>query len=122
MTLGADMNLYHCMIDLQNDAKAIPFAKALGEWMDHLRASGYIGSWRLMRRKLNLASDAHRDFLLEVEVDGLASLDDLFRYVRSSSDQVEDLYAQVHQMIDTVEYGLFRPFPDPEKIERAAIL
>ena len=116
------MNLYHCMIDLKNDAKAIVFAKAISDWMDHLKSEGFIKSWRLMRRKLNLASDAHRDFLLEVEISGMAELDKLFRYACSSTDDVEEYYDKVHHMIDTVDYGLFREFPDPERVERAALL
>lgn len=116
------MNLYHCMIDLKNDAKAIVFASAVERWMDHLKAEGLVRDWRLMRRKLNLSSDAHRDFLLEVEVEGLAALDRVFAYTCSHAEPVEDLYEQVHRMIETVDYGLYRPFPDPERVERAALL
>jgi len=116
------MNLYHCMIDLKNDAKAIAFAKALTDWMDHLSHKGEVSSWRLLRRKLNLTSDAHRDFILEIEVSGLDALDRVFRYVCSQSDEVEQLYSAVHSMISHVDYGLYRPFPDPERVERAALL
>jgi len=116
------MNLYHCMIDLKNDAKAMPFAKALEDWMTYLAETGHVGNWRLMRRKLNLTSDAHRDFILEIEVASLDALDSLFRQVCSKSDDVGALYDRVHQMIARVDYGLYRPFPDPERVERAAIL
>lgn len=116
------MNLYHCMIDLKDSAHPVVFAMAVADWMDHLQAQGHVTGWRLMRRKLNLASDRHSDFLLEVEVQGLAGLDDLFHYVCSRSEQVEELYAPVHQMVAAVSYGLYRPFPDPERVERAALL
>ena len=116
------MNLYHCMIDLKNDAKAISFAKAMGDWMEHLQSTGHIGNWRLMRRKLDLASNAHRDFMLEIEVANLSELDAMFGYVSSNADQVDELYDKVHQLIATVDYGLYRPFPDPERVERAAIV
>ncbi len=116
------MNLYHCMIDLANDAQALNFAQAVDDWMSHLRGRGLIGDWRLMRRKLNLASDAHRDFLLEIELDGLRQLEDLFRHACSPSDEVDRLYSRVHGMIGQVEFGLYRPYPDPERVERAAIL
>lgn len=116
------MNLYHCMIDLKDDAKALPFAAALDDWMVFLAGHGLVSNWRLLRRKLNLASDAHRDFLLEVELDGLRDLDALFSFVSSDADGVDELYSRVHQMIKTVEYGLYRPYPDPARVERAAIL
>ena len=116
------MNLYHCMIDLKNDAKVMVFAKALEDWLEHLKTAGQLGSWRLLRRKLNLASDAHRDFLLEVEVESLSDLDELFHYVCRPDDEIAALYDKVHKMIERVAYGLYREFPDPQRVERAALL
>lgn len=116
------MNLYHCMIDLTPESKALVFARAIEEWMAHLSGQGLIGPWRLMRRKLNLASDAHRDFLLQIEVDSLERLDRLFQYISTDEDQVDELHWQVHRMIAAVEFGLYRPYPDEGQVERAAIL
>jgi hypothetical protein len=117
------MNLYHCMIDLKDDAKALAFAQALDQWMAHLKSQDVIGSWRLLRRKLNLASDAHRDFLLEVEVEDLAQLDRAFRLVGNEKDEtVERLHRQVHLMIARTDFGLYRPFPDPERAERMGLI
>lgn len=116
------MNLYHCFIDLKQDAKALAFAAALENWMEFHKAKGTIQTWRLLRLKLNLASDCHRDFLLEIEVRDLGQLDEAFRLVSSRSDQVDALYSQITPMIDRVEYGLYRPFPDPERAERVALL
>ena len=116
------MNLYHVMIDLKDDAKALSFAKALGDWMDYLQGQGLLLSWRLMRRKLNLAADSARDFLLEIEVEGMAQLDQAFRHVSAHSDEVEALYYPVHHMIARTEYALYRPFPDSERAERVALL
>jgi alkanesulfonate monooxygenase SsuD/methylene tetrahydromethanopterin reductase-like flavin-dependent oxidoreductase (luciferase family) len=116
------MNLYHCFIDLKDDAKALSFAHSLDQWMSYLQAEGTIRSWRLLRRKLNLASNAHRDFLLEIEVDDLAQLDKAFRLVSSQNDAVEKLHRQITPMIRVSEFGLYRPFPDPERAERVALL
>ncbi|MGR3700005.1 MAG: DUF6614 family protein, partial [Roseovarius sp.] len=41
------MNLYCCMIDLKQDAKALAFAAALDAWLSHLHHHGTIGRWRL---------------------------------------------------------------------------
>lgn len=116
------MNVYHCMIDLKDDAKAMNFAAALEKWMAYLSDQGLVGSWRLMRRKLHLGADSCRDFLLEVEVDGLAALDILFYHACGRSDEVDRLYSQVHGMIGQLDCGLYRSFPDPERVERAALL
>ncbi len=116
------MNLYHVMIDLKDDAKALAFAHALQQWLDWLAERGAIGRWRLLRRKLSLASDAHRDFLLEIEATDLAGLDRAFRLLASHDDDVERLHAPVHAMIARAEAGLYRPFPDPERAERVALV
>lgn len=116
------MNLYHCQIDLKQDAKALAFSHALGNWMDHLKTAGTITGWRLMRRKLNLASDAHRDFLLEVEVEDLEQLDKAFRLSGSQCEEVEQMHRAVHDLIHSADFGLYRPFPDAERSERMALI
>ncbi|MEM9146974.1 MAG: DUF6614 family protein [Pseudomonadota bacterium] len=116
------MNLYHVMFDLKDDAKATTFAHALDQWMALLVERGTIRSWRLLRRKLALASGGHRDFLLEVEVADMAELDRAFRLIAAHDDEVERRYAPVHAMIAESDAGLYRPFPDPERAERVALL
>ena len=116
------MNLYHCSIDLHDDARALSFANLIGEWMKRMQAANVIGDWRLMRRKLNLASDECRDFLLEIEVDDLSQLERAFKFVKSSDDDNEKLYNQIHGMIAEAKFGLYRPFPDPENAERMGLL
>ena len=116
------MNLYHCSIDLKDDAKAMAFAVALDVWMDHLKSAGKIRDWRLMRRKLGFGAPLAKDFLLEVECDDLTQLDSAFRMVGTGGEQVERLYTTVHQMVGDVNFALYRPFPDPERAERMALL
>jgi hypothetical protein len=116
------MNLYHCQIDLKQDAKALAFCHALSTWMDHLATAGTISAWRLLRRKLNLASDAHRDFLLEIEVEDLEQLDRAFRLSGSQSEEVAQMHRAVHDLIQKADFGLYRPFPDPERSERMALV
>lgn len=116
------MNLYHCMIDLDQEAKALSFARAIDDWMSLLQRRGTITSWRLLRRKLNLASDNSRDFLLEIEVEDLAQLDQAFRLVGKPDEEVAAAYGQVHRMVGKTDFGLYRPFPDPERAERMALL
>jgi hypothetical protein len=116
------MNLYHCAIDLREGVSALAFARAIENWMVYLVENGGVRSWRLLRRKLNLAADSCRDFLLEIEVDDLAQLDHAFNIVGGRSEAVDRLYGQITPMIARVEYGLYRPFPDPHRSERVALL
>jgi hypothetical protein len=56
------MNLYHCLIELRSDARALAFSQACAQWMEHLQAQGLITGWRLLRRKFGLASGPHTDY------------------------------------------------------------
>ena len=116
------MNLYHCSVDLRDDAKALAFALAVEAWMEHLKGNGVIEAWRLCRRKLGFGAPRARDFLLEIEVRGMAQLDEAFRFTASSDEVVERLYTTVHQMVGEVDVALYRPFPDPERAERMALV
>jgi hypothetical protein len=116
------MNLYHCMIDLKHDAKALIFASALEQWLALLQERSRIGAWRLYRRKLNLAGPGCADFLLEIELEDLAQLDDAFRFLAEADDDALRRYEQMRQHVAHVEYGLYRPFPDPEGAERLALI
>jgi len=110
------------MIDLKQEAKSLAFATALEAWMEHLHAAGTIQTWRSTRRKLNLAADRFSDFILEVEVDNLTQLDQAFRLAGQQDETVARLHRAVHDLIDTADFGLYRPYPDPERAERMALL
>jgi len=116
------MNIYTCQIDLKQEAKALVFANALAAWMNHLQSAEVIQSWRLSRRKLNLASDRFRDFMLEIEVKDLTQLDQAFRLSGRQDDEVAALHGAVHVLIAHADFALYRPFPDTERSERMALL
>ena len=116
------MNLYICQIDLKQEAKALAFANALDTWMSHLKKNGTIRHWSLARRKLNLAADNFRDFVLVIEVEDMTQLDKAFRLSGQHDDDVQTMFNAVHDLIGTAEFGLYRPFPDPERSERMAII
>ncbi|NIZ12225.1 DUF6614 family protein [Phaeobacter sp. HF9A] len=116
------MNLYHCQIDLAHEAKALAFASAVEQWMEYLKGRQAIKGWRLLRRKLNLASDSCKDFLLEIQFDNLTQLDQAFRILGEHDEEVERLYANVRALIARADFGLYRPFPDPERAERMALI
>lgn len=117
------MNFYTCTIDLKDDAKALAFAHAVEDWMGFLKSRGVILDWRLMRRKLNLADRPYRDFLLEIAVENLDQLDRAFRVSGSSTDEdISSKYRAVHSQILRADFALYRPFPDPERVERMGLL
>ena len=116
------MNLYHCQIDLHHEAKALAFASALDKWLGYLKDRDVVLDWRLLRRKLHLANDNCRDFLIEIEFRDMVQLDAAFKVLGEHDEEVERLYANVTSLIANQEVGLYRPFPDPERAERMALI
>lgn len=116
------MNLYQCSVDLKDDAKAVAFAVAVDAWMTHLKSNGVIERWQLYRRKLGFGAPVARDFQLNVEVENLTQLDQAFRFTGTHDEDTERLYTTVHQMVGHVDVALYRPFPDPERAERMALI
>lgn len=116
------MTVYHCLIELKSDARALAFAAAVSNWMGYLHEQRMISGWRLLRRTFGLASGAHSDFLLELELEGLVQLDAAFRALTQTDDEAARRYDQMHQMIGRLDIGLYRPFPDPEYRERIALV
>jgi hypothetical protein len=116
------MNLYHCMIELRPEARALAFAQACSQWMGHLQAQGLITDWRLLRRKLGLASGQHTDFLLEIELPALSTLDTAFSALATADADATRRYDLLHGMIARAEVGLYRPYPDPTQRERIALI
>ena len=116
------MILYHCMIELKQGSRALAFATATEAWMSWLRERGHISSHRLLRRKMALASGRHTDFMLEIEMEGLPSLDRAFSALTEKDDAAERLYEQMRQMVQQVDVGLYRPYPDPAQRETVALI
>jgi hypothetical protein len=116
------MNLYHCMIELRQESRALAFAAAAEAWMGYLQSQRLITGWRLLRRKFGLASGVHTDFLLEIEVPGMTALDTAFSALATSDETAIRLYDQMHKQIARVDVGLYRPYPDPSQRERIALI
>lgn len=117
-----DMTSYQCMIDLKPNANELAFARAVAAWFNLLQAAGKVATWHLSRRKLKLAGAGFGDFLLVVEFDDMAQMDRAFAHLEQGGHDAARIYAQMHGMIDRVEAGLYRPFPDPVPVERLSLV
>lgn len=117
------MNLYHAMIELRNGAQALAFANAADHWLSSLAAQGLIGDWRLYRRKFRLASGRHTDFLITIEVADMAQLESAFAHLAAPDNGLDSRhYDLMHDMIASLDVGLYRPFPDPGQRETVALV
>src|SRR5437763_5744943 len=86
------MDIYHAWFDLKPGVSDIEFSQRLASYMDSLKASGQMQSWRLTRRKLGLAPASNGDFHLMMEFKDLAQLDAAFNRVGSRREPIESLH------------------------------
>ena len=116
------MNIYHCMIELKDPEDALGFAAAAEKWFAYLRKKDLVQGWRLLRRKFGLASSDHTDFIAELEVKDMATLESTFGRLSTVEDDEEQLYREMHDMIAVAKIGFYRDYPDPIKRERIALV
>lgn len=116
------MNLYHCMVELKDPDRSLEFAAAANAWFDYLAEKNMIQSARILRRKFGLASGDHTDFIIEIEVENMAGLENAFAELSQLDDAAYQKYIRFHNKIAQMKVGLYRPYPDPEQRERIALV
>ena len=107
------MDIYHGWCNLKPGAGDMDFADAFARYMDHLKSTGKIASWRLTRRKLGLGPSQLGDFHFMIEVEGLAQLDEAFSLVATRASETEGVHHGVNSLVKDVQFALYRDFPDP---------
>lgn len=106
------MDVYHIWCDLAPGVSDLEFAEDLRRYLDHLRAAGVVGGYRLMRAKLGLRPRELREFHVMIEVEDLAQLQRAFDSVATRAEPVEGLHHAVNAKVRDVMFALYRDFPD----------
>lgn len=109
------MDIYHVWCDLKPGVSDLEFTAAADAYLSTLVDEGRMASFRITRRKLGLGVAGLGEFHLMLEFNGLAQLDDAFTHVASRSDPVESFHQAVNSKVSTVNFALYRDFPDRER-------
>jgi len=110
------MNLYHGFANLKPGVGDIEFAEAFMAYMSYLKDKGYIEGWRLTRSKLGLGIKELGEFHFMIEFKDLAHLDQAFGDVSTRAGDTERVHHGVNSLIANVRFGLYRDFPDPNRV------
>lgn len=110
------MDTYAIWFDLASGARDLELADAIDGWLGELRGLGVIEGWTLERRKFGFGPDGLGEFHVRIHVRDLAQLDAAFRVAAARSGPTESLHAEVFRRVANFRSGLYRPFPDPERI------
>ena len=110
------MNAYAIWFDLAPGARDLEIADAIDAWLGALRERGTIEGWSLERRKFGFGPDGLGEFHVRIHVRDLAQLDAAFQVAAAREGETERLHAEVFRRVVNFRSGLYRPFPDPERI------
>lgn len=110
------MDFYHIWCDLRDGVKDLDFADAVSAYLGHLQKGGLIRGFRLARRKLGFGPSSLGEFHIVIETDDLAQLDRAFNLVAARDGETERLHARVWSSVTGFQSGLWRTFPDPQRV------
>lgn len=114
--LNSGVDVYAIWFDLAPGAKDLDVARAIDGWLGLLRSQNAIEGWSLERRKLGFGPDGLGEFNCRIYTRDLAQLDAAFRIAATRSDPAEGHHREVFSRVVNFRAGLYRSFPDPERI------
>lgn len=110
------MNHYLIWCNLKDGHRDLEFAENLRAYLDHLTANKKIAGWRLVRRKLGFGPSELGEFQISISCETLEQLDQAFSAVAPRAGLTESLHSRVYSMVTDFRAGLYRDFPDPERL------
>ena len=84
--------------------------------LSHLSEQGKIVGYRLTRRKLGFGPSGLGEFHIAIDVNDMAQLDEAFSLVSTREPGIEKLHGAVFRAIASVQFALYRDFPDPQRV------
>ena len=109
------MDIYHIWCDLKPGVSDLTFSDAASAYLNHLLSEGKLQGWRLTRRKLGLGIEGLGEFHLMLEFDNLSQLDAAFDMVATRDEPVESFHHSVNSLVKSVQFSLYRDFPDANR-------
>lgn len=110
------MQHYHMWFNLIESHRDLEFAANVRAYLDFLKGRGLIRAWTLTRRKFGFAPPELGEWHVVVSTENMAELDGAFGLVATRDGEVERLHRPVYSMVKDFKSGLYRDFPDPERV------
>lgn len=108
----------HLMVwcNLTDSHKDMEFIEAVDGYLGYLRQEGKIASYQVMRRKFGFGPEELGEFQIIISATDLAQLDSAFKLAATRSGDIEARHARMYRLVKNTRSGLFRDFPDPERV------
>ncbi len=111
------MQYYQMWCNLVDSRRDLEFCRNVDAYLGHLKAAGRIEGFRVTRRKFGFGPDGLGEFNVTVWTRDLTQLDEAFSMVAPRTGELERLHAGVYSMVTDFRSGLYRDFPDPERVQ-----
>lgn len=110
------MDSYEIWVDLAPGAKDLELTDAVANWLQFFVDQGLVASFRIRRRKFGFGPEGLGEFCISIEAESLAKLDEAFHIAATRSPEAERLHREVYSRVTNYKSGLYRDFPDPQRI------
>ena len=106
------MDVYDIWCDLKPGVSDVQFLGKLAPFLDHLKVTGHIESWRLLRCKLGLRPESFTEWHIMIETRDLAQLDLAFHSAAARKGETDRLHFEANALVTNLRFALYRDFPD----------
>ncbi|HYE61163.1 MAG TPA: DUF6614 family protein [Phycisphaerales bacterium] len=110
------MQYYQMWCNLRESHKDLEFCANVTAYLGHLKDAGKLEGFRITRRKFGFGPDNLGEFNITVWTRDLTQLDAAFSMVAPREGHTEHLHRAVYSMVTDFKSGLYRDFPDPERV------
>ena len=110
------MDVYHIWFDLKPGVRDTEFAASARAYLDRLKESGNLISYRVTRRKLGLGPPQLREWHVTIDFENLTQVDAAFGQVSARADPVESFHHAVNSKVENAFFAFYRDFPDPHRV------
>lgn len=111
------MDIYHIWCNLKPGISDMEFVDDVRAYLDHLKDSTALHSYRITRAKLGFRPPQLREFHITIEFDDLTQMQSAFDTVSSRAEPVERLHHAVNSKVQDIYFALYRDFPDATRIQ-----
>ena len=113
---GTAVDHYHVWVDLRQGVKDMDFATSITAMMQHMQRASTIEGHTLTRRKLGFGPETLGEWHIDILVKDMAQLEAAFDQVTPRTGEMEKLHAAVWSKVTNFKSGLWRDFPDANRI------
>ena len=112
------MDHYHIWCDLKPGVRDLDLVASVEAMLGHLKGLGKLEGFAIARRKLGFGPESIGEWHIDIRTRDLAQLEDAFGHVTPRTGEMERLHAAVWSKVTNFKSGLYRDFPDANRIQR----